>query len=838
MISREEFLSKYTSHLNEKQVKAVQTISGPVLLLAVPGSGKTTVLVNRLGYMLYVEGINPGNILTLTYTIAATQDMKRRFEDLFGEDYSGKLEFRTINGICAKIIDRYGKMIGKDAFELITDEKSLGRMLSEILSKYLQDYPTESDIKGAKQLITYCKNMMLSDDEIERLGNDARIPLLDVYRDYNAALKAAHQMDYDDQMVTAHKLLSMKPDLLSYYRDLYRYICVDEAQDTSKIQHEIIGMLSGRDGNLFMVGDEDQSIYGFRAAYPEALLNFEKDHPTAQVLVMDQNYRSGAKIVAAADLFIRRNKERHEKHMVATRDEGADIRYIDLNTRANQYGYLLKLAQDCSRETGVLYRENESAIPIIDRLDRQGLPYRIKSVDMSFFTGRVVTDVTNIMRFALNPADTDLFMRVYFKCQTYLKKDQAHRMCTIAEANNICVLDAAGNVNGINGMILGKCRALATNLKKLADEPPSKALFRIENPMGYGEYLERNGIDQNKLYILKQLAYNENTVSGFLRRLDDLQDMLKRQKTDYNCPFILSTIHSSKGLEYDRVFLLDVCNGVFPNKIGGSGNAKQDKKDLEEERRLFYVGMTRAKNELNIFRIADEESQFIRELNTAAEPKRNISTGDVKKSPAAKPIIKVSTGAKGMPVSDYELVIGERVISKKYGAGVISDVIFDENTKAEKFDVSFDSGEEKTFVFPIPFVNDMRLESGEAVKIEYVVDNTSAARQVAKASAKASVKPAATVSPKKTVRGGKEKYTYWSNSYPDHVVIKREGYFFTCRGESAETVSSLLGFNLGESAGKPVTGCPRLEPITEGLRSAGVSFIVVEDGEITDQYDA
>ena len=729
MISKEEFLSKYTSHLNDKQVKAVQTVNGPVLLLAVPGSGKTTVLVNRLGYMLYVEGINPANVLTLTYTVAATQDMKRRFENLFGDDYSGKLEFRTINGICAKIIDRYGKMIGKEAFELNTDEKSLAGMLSGILVKYLEDYPTESDIKGARRLITYSKNMMLSDEEIEGLGADAGLPLLDIYRDYNAALKAAHQMDYDDQMVTAHKLLSMKPELLSYYRELYRYICVDEAQDTSRIQHEIIGLLSGRDGNLFMVGDEDQSIYGFRAAYPEALLNFEKDHPNAQVLVMDQNYRSGAKIVAAADRFIRRNKERYEKHMVATREDGTGIRFIDLNTRANQYGYILKLAQECTRETAVLYRENESALPIIDWLERQRIPYRIKSVDMSFFTSRVVTDVTNIMKFALNPSDTELFMRIYFKCQTYLKKDQAKRMCTISDENKICVLDAAEDVSGLSGMTLGKCKALETNLSKLVNEPPSKALFRIENPMGYGDYLERNGIDANKLYILKQLAYNENTVIDFLRRLEYLQDMLKSAKPDYSCPFILSTIHSSKGLEYDRVFLLDICDGVFPNNTSKSGNTKQDNKDLEEERRLFYVAMTRAKNELNVFRISDEKSRFIKELlATTDTEKRNNDNAAKKvseakpilKVPTAKPILKVKTENKGRPVSDHELVIGERIISKKYGAGVISDVVQDKKQNYEKFDVSFDSGKERTFVFPNAFVSDMRLESGEVVKIEYV----------------------------------------------------------------------------------------------------------------------
>ncbi len=561
---KEEFLRKYTAHLNENQRKAVQSVYGPILLLAVPGSGKTTVLVNRIGYMLYVEGIAPEKILTLTYTISATKDMKRRFESLFGEDYSGQLEFRTINGICAKIIQRYSRVIGKDAYELNTDEKSLSRMVSDILVNYLQEYPTESDVKKVRQLITYIKNMQLAEYEIDSLGEEEGIPLSKIYNDYNAALKANRQMDYDDQMVTAYILLTHSPELLAYYRDQYQYICVDEAQDTSKIQHMIIGLLAGRDGNLFMVGDEDQSIYGFRAAYPDALLNFEKDHPGAQVLVMDQNYRSVENIVRVADTFIQRNTARHEKHMAAAREMGSGVRYVDAKSRADQYAYLMKVAENCDRETAVLYRENETALPLIDRFDRQGIPYRIKSVDMQFFTSRVVTDVVNMLRFALDPYDTELFMRFYSKCQLYLRKDVAQKLCAVSAEEGIPVPEAAIKVKSINGMQLGRCKALATNFKVMKNESPAKALFRIEKPMGYGEYLEQKNIDARKLFTLKQLAKNESTIQGFLVRLEYLQRMLKDSKPDYNSKFILSTIHSSKGLEYDRVFLMDICDGIFP----------------------------------------------------------------------------------------------------------------------------------------------------------------------------------------------------------------------------------------------------------------------------------
>ena len=676
MMDRESFLQKYTGQLNKNQLRAVQTVNGPVLLLAVPGSGKTTVLVTRLGYMIFCANIAPQNILTLTYTVAATKDMERRFEKIFGEGSSAGLEFRTINGICYKIIQQYAYLTGKSEdsiFRLITDEKESSRIVADILMNIMKEYPTESEIKATKTLITYCKNMMLSEDEVEAIGMQEGIKLLKIYKMYNQYLKDHKLMDYDDQLIYAYRMLKSSPELLKRYQDKYRYICVDEAQDTSKIQHIIIGLLAGENGNLFMVGDEDQSIYGFRAAYPEALLDFEKNHPKAKVLVMDQNYRSNAKIVEAADLFIQHNKYRHKKHMCSTKDAGSDISFIDLKTRSNQYAYLMKVAMNCDKETAVLYRDNESAIPLIDLLDRNGINYRIKSMDMAFFTNRVVTDATNIMRFALDTYDTDLFMKIYFKCQTFLRKPQAEAMCRISKRREIPVLDAAEYVDDINGMVRGKCRAMATNLRNMLNEDPGKAIFRIEKPLGYGDYLERNHIDDNRLFILRALSYNEDSIGRFLKRLEYLQNLLKDIKQDYSCNFILSTIHSSKGLEYDRVYLMDVCDGVFPGKINLTfgGGTPQENKDFEEERRLFYVGMTRAKTDLNIFTFKSESSCFIREM----KPSASKGSGRVK-------------------------AVRSRV----------TDVIYDDSGKVRKFEVTYDSGEEKQYLFPTAFAYGMKLE--------------------------------------------------------------------------------------------------------------------------------
>ena len=731
-----EFIDKYGKQLNNEQLMAVRTIEGPVLLLAVPGSGKTTVLVNRLGYMLYVKGIAPENILTLTYTVAATRDMARRFEALFGKEQSDTLEFRTINGICAKIISHYGRIIGKKSFDLITDEKVSGKILTDLYIKVCKEYPTESDIKNIRTLITYCKNMMLTEKEIQKRGEDEGVELWELYDKYNAELKARSLMDYDDQMIYAYRMLKGSRELLEYYRNLYRYICVDEAQDTSKIQHMIISLLAGNAGNLFMVGDEDQSIYGFRAAYPEALLNFEKEHKGARVLVMDKNYRSNAKIVQTADKFIQKNFNRHEKHMNAIRGEAADINYLTLESRRAQYKYLFEIAKDIKEQTAVLYRDNESILPLVDMLDREDMPYRIKSADMAFFTHRVVVDVVNILKFALNPMDPELFMKIYFKFQTYLRKPDAEQMCQMADFKHIGILDAVEDVE-VHKATLANVRSLRTHFRSMASENPAKAINRINKYMGYGEYLSDNNMDDNKLFILEMLARNEATIEGFLDRLEELRVILTEKENDYSAKLILSTIHSSKGLEYDNVILMDVINGVFPSKIikDFKKASPQEKRDYEEERRIFYVGMTRAKDKLTIFKYKDAASIFVGELS----PKKKSDSDDSGSSKAAdirsgdgwkavtgtanktrskakaslktptmllKKKTKAVTSGENVPTN---LVIGDRVTQGKYGEGVITDVSWDDDEIPTKFTVEFDDGTERKFIYPFAFTTGMKL---------------------------------------------------------------------------------------------------------------------------------
>lgn len=710
-----EFETTFSVKLNQQQKEAVQSTKGPVLLLAVPGSGKTTVLVTRLGYMIYCKNIPPERILTVTYTVAATKDMSERFAVRFGEDMAKRLEFRTINGICARIIQYYGRRIGKTPFELVKDEKATTGMLIRICQDHGMGYPTESDLKNVRTLITYIKNMMLNEEELQKLEEESDIRIAGIYREYCRQMREQKLMDYDDQMLYAYNILRKDLGVLAYFQNRYPYICVDEAQDTSKIQHAIIALLAAGTGNLFMVGDEDQSIYGFRAAYPEALLSFEKKHSGAKVLLMEENFRSNAKIVEAADKFIQKNTLRHEKHMRAAREAGADIREISLKSRKAQYVYLMKAAQECTTgmagmsgseehkgradasvtETAVLYRDNECAIPLIDLLERKNIPYRMRNADLSFFTHRTVLDVQNIIRFAMDPKDTELFMQIYYRLKLFFNKKDALRYAQISQEKDMEVLDAALKYGNLEKYQEDNIRNLKRQMVRILNMPGDEAVNQILTYMGYQDYLKKMGMNANKLETVKLIGSRVESPEKLLERLEELRTIIQEKVSDKDCPFILSTMHASKGLEYDTVYLLDVMDGILPEKVLANSRtaSKEELETYEEERRLFYVGVTRAKNQLNVF-TTNKPSKFCSELLG----KRNLRENQQKEyagikkwgdySPAGTYGIKgngmyhgygTGHGSQKQPGKSYQELadaLGEGVIvkHKKFGEGVVVDM--------------------------------------------------------------------------------------------------------------------------------------------------------------------
>lgn len=662
----EEYKKKYQyDTLDSQQCAAVEATDGPVLLLAVPGSGKTTTLIARLGYLVYGKGVNAANILTCTYTVAATNEMRERFRTKFGDEYADQMEFRTINGICARIISLYEKQ-GHTAFELVADDSRRYAIMREVWMADGHAFPAESDLRMMSTAITYVKNQMLTDDEADSVSfntSEGNVSIGPIYRSYKQAMRRNQWMDYDDQMVYALTILKKCPAILQQLQTRYQYFCVDEAQDTSKIQHEVIATLASKSRNIMMVGDEDQSIYGFRAACPQALMDFERNWPGAKVLLMEQNYRSTPQIVEAADIFIKQNKTRRDKNMRAHQSAGGEIVIQPCASRLKQYAQLANIAEEANAEqkqTAILYRNNDTALPIIDELNRRGIEYRAKGVDGLFFTSKIVSDVKDFFQLAKNPDDKTAFLHLYYKMGLYMKRTTANLN---VGGNGQNVFDAYGQIADeklVPRHLKKTLQARKAQMKAVAAKNnPSYAIRMFAGEMGYENYLYDNGIDSFRLDILRMLAEKEKTMDSFLARLDTLQQIVKEGGKSKTAYCTLSTIHSSKGLEYRRVVLADVVDGVLPTDVSSKGKAERLNAE-EEERRLFYVGITRAKEELVVMAVNGEESAYVRELN------RKVAGTVTKKTVAKRNALEL----KSIDTSPYQP--GEKIYHKTFGAGVIT----------------------------------------------------------------------------------------------------------------------------------------------------------------------
>ena len=613
-MTEKEFIETYDIKLNKQQREAMKEVENPVMVLAVPGSGKTTTLIARLGYMTKVKEIDPSNILVVTYTVAATKDMTSRYLDKFHEDEC-KIEFRTINGICSKIISYASSLYQREVFTLLSEEKDRNRAINVTFQKVTKRYPTESETLEIGTKITYAKNMMLTDREIESFDT-GEIPFSDIYREYNETLRENEMMDYDDQMVFAYKFLLNDDRILSHYQEMYKYICVDESQDTSKIQHKIIEILASKYRNIFMVGDEDQSIYGFRAAYPKALLNFEHTYKDAKVLYMEENFRSGKAIVKSADEFIQKNTLRHKKSMNTNASNTGIIKCEEILKRSSQYNLIYKKLEEYSKsnkDIAVLYRDNEFVIPIIDRMLKNNIPFNMKQKDCSFFTNPVVMDVKNMLLFAQNPKDVKAFSKIYFKLSLYLTKGEMMHATKMAAEKGISVFKAISESTYIKESKRKRCGDIAYYFKQLNLCKGEDIFFYIKHGLKYYDYCQEHNLDVKKFDILEDIAKSLKDTKEFLERLDCLYNAMKYKQPE-NSRITLSTIHSSKGLEYDSVILLDVINGLFPSmtktQMEKQENMKVALETYEEERRLYYVAITRAKKELFLYNIKGS-SEFI-----------------------------------------------------------------------------------------------------------------------------------------------------------------------------------------------------------------------------------
>jgi len=630
------FKQRYNISLNPQQERAVRKVDGPALLLAVPGSGKTTVIVARVGYMMFCAGILPENILTLTFSRAAASEMKQRFCAKFGTDAAEKLHFSTIHSFCLSIIRKCEAAYGLHIPRLVTDNRSVIRKVC-----LGRNYENSSEImvNELSRYISYCKNMLITGIRLEgiRMGG---LDFRRFYEEYEEYKEKNDLMDFDDQLLLAYRLLGEYPEILNAVQDRYRYINIDEAQDTSLIQHRLIAKVSSKYENIFMVGDEDQSIYGFRAAYPDALLRFGKDHPGAEIMLLETNYRCSENIVEAADRIIRTNKNRYEKNMRAVRGKGRiyetklrDVRY--------QYRYLVKALREAAvqgREVAVLYRNNESAVPLIDLLDKEGIGFE-SDADISFYSHNIVKDIICILRLILNPNDLAAYRDIYHKLGLYTTRSQFAMVKESIDRHD------PGTIFEILAKFEGRhetarqIREFGKELSKLRDQCPFDVLCAVDR-LFYRKWLQRQADEgtesirglEHKLNTLLALSAEYTTNEEYISRIEHLarrRSSLASEKSKDSAGsspenslikrrnyVTLSTIHSSKGMEFDKVILIDVYNGIFPSGKGSNITGAGDD-GREEEVRLFYVALTRARDEIEvitapkIFGMHLERSPFI-----------------------------------------------------------------------------------------------------------------------------------------------------------------------------------------------------------------------------------
>lgn len=693
----EKAIERAGVRLTPAQQKAVHMVEGSVLLLAVPGSGKTTVLVSRLGYMINECGIDPSSILAMTYTNAAANDMVRRYACIFGEEQAEKLCCRTINAVAYRVMNHFAWMYGGRTFPLLKGEHERNAFIREAYKRIYRRFPDELTIKNAASRISYIKNMLLGDEMLRDPVNGVS-DIADLYRCYCNLLVENKKIDFDDQLVNALRLLKTDERLLGYYRSRFQYLLVDEAQDTSKVQHEIIKLIAAPRDNLFMVGDEDQSIYGFRAAYPEALLRFGEEHSNAVEIKMEHNFRSADRIIKAANGLIRNNAERIKKSMVGTRCEGGTVKLVRVGTRSEQYNMTASAVRLQGKRAAVLYRDNLSAVPLIDIMLRKGIPFVCRGTDAMPLENTIAVGLFGLLRLAVDPMCIKAFADCYSKLNLFLRREEAESAVEYSKRFQIGLLDAVLLVRNFDSTRKEKINRLISLLAFVRGQSAEKAVKKLLTEGCFADYIEINYPHSAYPEIFCTIAKNCGDIDDFLHRIEELKRVLS-EGSSFKDGVKLSTIHSAKGLEYDIVHIIDATNGILPKEVGGSkeqfsvssGNDVGD--PFEEERRLFYVAMTRARDELYLYdlRPGGHSSAFLTEVEAVLNPRMLTNSWQTvgKK--------KAQAGGKGVELSMYSP--GTMIEHKRFGIGMITSVLGDTAT------VRFKDGEKKQLSLEVSVSN-------------------------------------------------------------------------------------------------------------------------------------
>mgnify|MGYP005806554345 CR=1 FL=1 len=610
------------SSFTKSQSMAVRHQDGPLLVLAGPGSGKTTVVTRRVQYLVQDCGIPPASILVITFTKAAAGEMKERFLRLMGEEHTA-VSFGTFHAVFFSILKlSYGFTAGN-----ILREETRYQYLKETVERLRLEIDDENEfLTGISAEISLLKNERISPEHYFSKNCSEEI-FRKIYEEFEERKRRARQIDFDDMLVYTWELLSQRPDILSAWQKKFRYILVDEFQDINQIQYDILKLLARPEDNLFIVGDDDQSIYRFRGAKPEIMLNFQKDYPGAGQVVLSDNFRSTKQIVEAAGQVIRWNQARFAKEIHARGGDGPPVKTLEFTDQQQECLYILRELQRTSEnggkwsDTAVLYRTNTQPRLLIQKLMEFNVPFRVRDQMPNLFEHWIAKNLFCYIRLAMGSNLRRDLLPILNRPKRYMNRECLDDEVISWEHMLMYYED--------KGYVCDRIDKLRYDLKMLGRMGPFAAVSYIRHVIGYDDYLReyaqfRRMNEEDLLETAEELQESARPFKtydewfDYIEKYKEEMEQMRRQQKEVRDGVQLATMHSSKGLEYERVFILDAAEGVTPYK-----KAVLDA-DLEEERRMFYVAMTRAKKELTVCYAKKQSShemkpsRFLKELRGEA----------------------------------------------------------------------------------------------------------------------------------------------------------------------------------------------------------------------------
>ncbi len=617
--------------LNDRQKTAVSHFRGPCLVLAGPGSGKTTVVVHRIQHLIEQFGVSPGNILVITFTKAAAKEMEERFYQLIGTRRY-KVSFGTFHSLFFRIIrQEYGYSLDN----VIKEEEKWEFLKNTVHEMGLEINDEEEYTKDFAAELGRMKNELVSLADYEP-SNMQKEEFRILFQKYDAYKARCSKIDFDDMLTECYEILKNNPQTLAQWRGKYPFILVDEFQDINAAQYACVKMLAGPDNNLFVVGDDDQSIYKFRGARPEFLLQFPKDFPNTEKIILNINYRSTEPIIKLSNRLVQHNKKRFEKEHGGTGKDGIITEFFmseDASLEATRIAKKIKKLHDAGTEYGkiaVIFRTNMQAGHFARAFMDSGIRFNLKDTLFNIYDHWIGKDLAAYLDLAWDNGNNGAFLRIANKPKRYLSRD----LLDILKKTEGPMLHTIFTLPSLQGWQSRQIQQLLEHLAQIKRRSAYEAVKYVRNVVAYDDYLEEYAkfrrqsvlgmreIADELLDSAKEIEDGRN-FSEHLRRLsEEVKESKKTAQKPLEDAVTLSTIHSAKGLEFDAVFIPSIIEGILPHEKSTS------KDEIEEERRLFYVGMTRAKNYLCLSEIKTryekptKRSRFLKELGLGERKKK------------------------------------------------------------------------------------------------------------------------------------------------------------------------------------------------------------------------